>query len=82
MIGAIPAMQSGLGAVRSGSARLDAAAASASTAFLPWEGPRPGDQDLVGALVEMTLARRQVEIGSRIVAHASRVHQETLDILA
>jgi hypothetical protein len=79
----IPAIQSGLAAVRSGSGRLDAAAADAARATLPLaEGATPPVHDLVGALVEMMLAKRQVEVGAAVIDRASQAEKSLLDILA
>jgi hypothetical protein len=83
MLSGIPAIQSGLSAVRAGSDRLDAAAAAASTAFLPVEGRKdPPPFDLVGALVEMMLAKHQVAIGAHVIGRASDADRHLLDLLA
>jgi hypothetical protein len=83
MIPPVSAIQSGFTAVRRGTERLDAAAATLSTAFLPLEegAVRPGGQDVVGALVEMMLARHQVGIGARVIERASQVDREVVDLL-
>lgn len=82
MITPISALQSGLTTVRRGTDRLDAAAAVASTAFLPMEDRAPTDaNDLVGALVEMMLAKHQVAIGARVIERASATEKEVLDLL-
>jgi hypothetical protein len=81
MIGPVPAIASGLSAIRRAVDRLDAAAAVASTAFLPTDPPPAGPPDLAGALVEMMLARREAGIGAGVVARASAVQRDLLDLL-
>jgi hypothetical protein len=83
MISSIPAVQSGLLGVRRGVERLDAAAAVAVQASLPHEADGlPARGDLLGALVDMVQARRQVEISARVVERANETDRFLLDILA
>jgi hypothetical protein len=87
MINGVSAIQSGLHTVRRGVDRLDTAAAELSLAHLPLDEETqarlgPGRPDVVGSLVEMMLARRQVEVGAHVVARASETEQSLLDILA
>ena len=42
----------------------------------------PDKPDVVGSLVEMMLARRQVEVGARVIDRASQTEQSLLDIIA
>lgn len=77
----ISALHSGLFAVRTGLARLDAAAATVTSATLPAADGAPSrSDDLVGSLVEMMLARRDVEAGAAVVARASDIQKSLLDI--
>lgn len=87
MITAIPAIQSGYQSVKRGVERLDAAASDLSLAYLPLDEETqaslgPGRPDVVGSLVEMMLARRQVEVGARVISRASQTEQSLLDIIA
>jgi hypothetical protein len=83
MIGPVSALQSGLSAVRRGVERLDAAAAVVSTAYLPTDaGTAPGSGDVLGALVEMMLARHQVGLGSKVIERASQTDRAIFDVLA
>jgi hypothetical protein len=87
MINGISAIQSGLSTVRRGVDRLDKAASELSLAYLPLDEETqaalgPDKPDVVGSLVEMMLARRQVEVGARVIDRASQTEQSLLDIIA
>jgi hypothetical protein len=83
----VSAIQSGLLAVRSGLGRMDAAAARLSLTGLPLDdetqaalaGSGPDEE---GSLVEMMLAKHQVEIGAKVIDRASQAEKSLLDILA
>lgn len=78
----VSALHSGLSTVRTGLARLDAAARAVSSATLPApDGEAPRSDDLVGSLVELMLARQDVETGAAVVARASDTQKSLLDIL-
>jgi hypothetical protein len=87
MIGSVshtpPAHETGLRAVRAGIARVDRAAMNVARATLPGiadAGTAP--TDLVGSLVEMMFARRDVEAGAAVVRRAGETQESLLDIFA
>jgi hypothetical protein len=83
MIPPVSAIQNGLTTVRRAMERLDAAAQVVSTAYLPMDDGRvPGSADVVGSLVEMMLAKHQVEVGAKVIERASDAEKSLLDILA
>jgi hypothetical protein len=87
MINGVSAIQSGFNTVKQGVGRLDKAASELSLAYLPLDDETqaalgPDKPDVVGSLVEMMLARRQVEIGAKVIDRASQTEQSLLDIIA